>query len=1338
MGFEVIPPHTFSDSGTGVVSRDAMNRVASGPSETQLTVAALGDKLRIPYGRVRLGAQVLLPVVYGGDLLLPFIVSRGKIGSFEAIEVEGTALAPTVQYTLYKGDAVQAVDPWLASGWTLNARSYTDTLPNIAWGVLRIPPAANQSITGITVEILGRRVFDPRDVIQYDVTISGGGACYAYRSIMNDAYVIQAGDFLEFDYFVDESCPTAINATGFEIDLTASPNNLRSAGIVDTEGVAIHNSGTATKVGRWVARRAALTGTVVGKTTSSFNLVVESDVAGAYRVLYRNVRITDGAGTVRKAIWSSGALDANTTAYSALASGIAATITNGTRYSANPTLCLADFLSSSSFGKAETIDATSLAACANVDDALVGTTMTRRRELGLALDQVRTLDEWAEALRGYAAVWIIREGGTTYFVKDAPASSVFAFTDTAGSANYELDSLRIGQRKRRANPTVVTVLWTNTGTKPWSEGQQTEKQAGAGEPGSGVPWREEVVSMPGIQDAGQARREALRRLNEYIAADLNATLVATGAAIQLRRGDVVTVTDSLGFSAKPFRVLGHKPIAPGRWQESLIEYDASVYSDVVATSSPPNSVLPLPTQPSDISSLTLTEIVDQVGTGLFESSIRATWVEPAFPFVLLYEITVRQAGAIVYTDTAAKGATEWRSRALPEFLTYEVQVKTVSITGDKSAGAEPGAKTSKALTAKSNVPGNVPSIWGYEVGGELRIFWESATDLDLTAHELRYSSTAGSWGPTTSTLINRVATPSVRYSTKDIPAGLWRIWIKGLDSIRTETFPHGQESESAAYFDVTITSDANAYVASAGTFTTPTLFNMAAIVDGWITSFAADTWNGLYTAALSTYTNPLASYHTAGKSSLYSEIVDIGLAVAGDWTLTFDASDLAGVADRFLELSVAGGESAVTINGATNATPIVMSTSAAHGYANGDEVLQAGVGGNTAANGRFRIVYVDTTHYSLQDLNGTAVAGNGAYTSGGSAQRWVWQSFPNLTAKISARFVRARIETTGAMIVRSALASYRVAVISRNEGGQVTTSASAPTTVLFRNRYSAAVQAGCTPIGSVADKGVVDMVEVSGGRGLCTGRVLRLNGTTQYATAGDQAAHSRTGAQTTMLWAKIRDYSSATPGSLVSKGSGTPDGEFNLRVMPGGRIRAFIVDHANAGSRYTDSISALPLNTWAHVAMTWDGNAANAPELYINGALDSGAKTLYGTFASVQNSPVPMIVGNQWASGALNTPFAGWVDELALFNVVLSQAQIQSYMAAELVGTESNLIGLWHFNETSGTNADDSHANDLDFTLSATSGAVPLFRPYDGMDVYRFNAADAQIAGEVFWDFNGV
>jgi hypothetical protein len=76
-----------------------------------------------------------------------------------------------------------------------------------------------------------------------------------------------------------------------------------------------------------------------------------------------------------------------------------------------------------------------------------------------------------------------------------------------------------------------------------------------------------------------------------------------------------------------------------------------------------------------------------------------------------------------------------------------------------------------------------------------------------------------------------------------------------------------------------------------------------------------------------------------------------------------------------------------TITGATNANPSVITTSAAHGLVTGDRATIAGSVGNTAINGTWQVVVLTATTFSIKTEAGVAVAGNGAWTSGGTVQK---------------------------------------------------------------------------------------------------------------------------------------------------------------------------------------------------------------------------------------------------------------------------------------------------------------------------------------------------------------
>ena len=102
--------------------------------------------------------------------------------------------------------------------------------------------------------------------------------------------------------------------------------------------------------------------------------------------------------------------------------------------------------------------------------------------------------------------------------------------------------------------------------------------------------------------------------------------------------------------------------------------------------------------------------------------------------------------------------------------------------------------------------------------------------------------------------------------------------------------------------------------------------------------------------------------------------------------------------DGDTDISMAGAfGSTLNVTNATNASPIVITTSAAHGYVDGLIIEIAGVAGNLAANGIWVIDVLTTTTFSL--LHST---GSGAYVSGGTAQR----VFAALSKRLSLAMMR--------------------------------------------------------------------------------------------------------------------------------------------------------------------------------------------------------------------------------------------------------------------------------------------------------------------------------------------
>ncbi|HZL92980.1 MAG TPA: LamG-like jellyroll fold domain-containing protein, partial [Vicinamibacterales bacterium] len=103
----------------------------------------------------------------------------------------------------------------------------------------------------------------------------------------------------------------------------------------------------------------------------------------------------------------------------------------------------------------------------------------------------------------------------------------------------------------------------------------------------------------------------------------------------------------------------------------------------------------------------------------------------------------------------------------------------------------------------------------------------------------------------------------------------------------------------------------------------------------------------------------------------------------------------------------------------------------------------------------------------------------------------------------------------------------------------------------------------------------------------------------------------------------------------------------------------------NAGVRvgstsyYARGTSGLPVNTWTHLASTYDGSALR---LYVNGT-EVGSVAVTGT---ITTSTLPLRIGGNAVWGEY---FAGRIDEVRIYNRALSAAEIAADMSAAPAAT---------------------------------------------------------------------
>ncbi len=139
-------------------------------------------------------------------------------------------------------------------------------------------------------------------------------------------------------------------------------------------------------------------------------------------------------------------------------------------------------------------------------------------------------------------------------------------------------------------------------------------------------------------------------------------------------------------------------------------------------------------------------------------------------------------------------------------------------------------------------------------------------------------------------------------------------------------------------------------------------------------------------------------------------------------------------------------------------------------------------------------------------------------------------------------------------------------------------------------------------------------------------------------------------------------------------------------VSGGNTVLRFRVKTNGITTSLTATTGIMSENTWYHVAATYDGNAMR---LFLNGSqVASTPKT-----GSLTTNPAAAA----WIGGnpPTNTghPWDGKIDEVRIWNIARTQAQLQANSGEELTGTESGLQAYYRFNEGSGQTINDAAGN---------------------------------------------
>ncbi|MGE5293398.1 MAG: LamG-like jellyroll fold domain-containing protein [Solirubrobacterales bacterium] len=166
------------------------------------------------------------------------------------------------------------------------------------------------------------------------------------------------------------------------------------------------------------------------------------------------------------------------------------------------------------------------------------------------------------------------------------------------------------------------------------------------------------------------------------------------------------------------------------------------------------------------------------------------------------------------------------------------------------------------------------------------------------------------------------------------------------------------------------------------------------------------------------------------------------------------------------------------------------------------------------------------------------------------------------------------------------------------------------------------------------------------------GGALKFNGVDTYVEIPDSDSLAATSQVTVAAWTNWTDSGDAWLCILANGQQNGPWENYGLFVNRGSRFAYFTLSLNDTHTPNQAPNNTVTPGEWQHISGTWDGSTVR---IYVNGELKfEAAKT--GTLTSPR---LPLRLGHRNGSPHF---FSGMMDEVAVFNNALSQAEIQEAM----------------------------------------------------------------------------
>jgi hypothetical protein len=459
-------------------------------------------------------------------------------------------------------------------------------------------------------------------------------------------------------------------------------------------------------------------------------------------------------------------------------------------YETNPAWCLLDYLTDTRYGKGlqdSEIDLQSFYDASVICETQVtpysGGSDINIFDINTALDTSKTIIENVRELLKGCRGYLPYNAGKYNLIIETTGTANITLTEDDIIGGY---SLSTPPKNERYNRVIVGFV------DPDRNYQVNETQFPPVDD-SGLPSADQHATMK-AEDGGfllegrfnfttltnqyQAEEMAeviLRRSREALSLGLNINFNAYDLSI----GEIVNIThSSMGFSAKPFRVIGITFNQDFTIGLSLVEHQDNHYqwSEKGQVPTVPTTNLPNPFNIQPPASLTLDDtLIEYNQTPLVALDI--TIGASTDNFVDYYQVEYKLSTDSDYIiHTQGTGLTH-RVLNVKEQAVYDVRVKAVNSLGVSSTYIS----AQRTIIGSTEPPSDVTDFSCNIIGQEAHLNWEQIPDVDLSHYQIRYSTlTSGAEWQNSVSLIEKVSRPATSIS---VPARTGSFLIKAIDKL---------------------------------------------------------------------------------------------------------------------------------------------------------------------------------------------------------------------------------------------------------------------------------------------------------------------------------------------------------------------------------------------------------------------------------------------------------------------------------------------------------------------------------------------------------------------------